>query len=160
MRRPAACLIAAILLATACARSGSTPRPDNVIGGGSARGLRAALEEMRGKPVVVNYWATWCVPCQKEMPRLVAAANKFAGRVGFLGVDVEDDGDAAADFVKRYKMPFRSLADERGAIRRSQKLLGLPATQFYSADGELAFLHQGEIKARELENRIDDLLGG
>jgi hypothetical protein len=94
------------------------------------------------------------------MPRLVAAANKFAGRVGFLGVDVEDDGDAAADFVKRYKMPFRSLADERGAIRRSQKLLGLPATQFYSADGELAFLHQGEIKARELENRIDDLLGG
>lgn len=160
MRRLIACLIAATLLASACAaRSGSKPRADELIAGSPNR-LRSTLKAMRGTPVVVNYWATWCVPCQKEMPRLVAAANKFAGKVGFLGVDVEDDARAAAAFVKRYEIPFRSLADESGAIRRSQKLLGLPATQFYSADGELAFLHQGEIKARDLENRIDDLLSG
>ena len=118
----------------------------------------STLRALRGKPVVVNFWATWCEPCKEEMPRIVAAARRYAGRVHFLGVDVEDDLGAAASFARRYEMTFRSLADPDGKIRRAQRLLGLPVTQFYSSDGELNFMHNGEISAQELEEKIQDVL--
>jgi cytochrome c biogenesis protein CcmG/thiol:disulfide interchange protein DsbE len=118
----------------------------------------STLQSLRGKPIVVNFWATWCEPCKSELPRIVAAARKYAGRVHFLGVDVEDDPKTAASFVRRYEMTFRSLADPDGRIRRDQDLLGLPVTQFYSAAGELNFLHNGEISAEELEEKIEDVL--
>jgi len=117
-----------------------------------------ALRGFRGKPAVVNYWATWCDPCKKEMPRLVAAYEKYKGRVAFLGIDVQDDPDAAPDFARRYRIPFRSLADRAGDIRRKEKILGLPVTQFYDDDGDLAFVHNGEIRSDELEEKIEELL--
>ncbi len=116
------------------------------------------MESLRGKPVVVNFWATWCGPCKEEMPRLVAAAETYAGRVHFLGVDVQDDSASAADFIRRYDIPFRSLSDPDGKIRHAQRLVGLPETQFYSADGELVFLNRGEIQEEELIEKIEDLL--
>ncbi len=126
--------------------------------GGSPEKLRTTLAALRGKPVVVNYWATWCTPCKAEMPRVVDAAQEYAGRVNFLGVNVEDDIEAAQKFVRRYDMSFRSVADPDGKIRRAEKILGLPVTQFYGADGELAFVHQGEIKSKDLEEKIEDVL--
>ncbi len=120
--------------------------------------MAAALRELRGTPVVVNYWATWCEPCKAEMPRLVAAHEKYKGRVAFLGIDVQDDPDAAVDFVRRYRMPFLSLADRGGDIRRKESILGLPVTQFYDADGDVAFVHNGEIRSDELEEKIEGLL--
>jgi cytochrome c biogenesis protein CcmG, thiol:disulfide interchange protein DsbE len=116
------------------------------------------LRASRGKPVVVNFWATWCDPCKKEMPRLVSAHEKYEGRVAFLGIDVQDDPDAAVDFARRYRIPFRSLADRAGDIRRKEKILGLPVTQFYDEDGDLAFVHNGEIRSDELEEKIEELL--
>ena len=113
---------------------------------------------MKGRPVVVNFWATWCEPCKAEMPRLVDASEEYSDRVGFLGVNVEDDIDAAEQFVRDFEIPFRSVADPNGEIRRDEKVLGLPVTQFYGADGDLAYVHQGEIKADELEKRIEDAL--
>jgi hypothetical protein len=92
------------------------------------------------------------------MPRIVDAAEKYEGRVHFLGVDVEDDGKAAASFARRYGMTFRNLSDPDGEIRRDQDLLGLPVTQFYSANGDLSFIHNGEISAKELEDKIEDVL--
>lgn len=118
----------------------------------------STLRSLRGKPVVVNYWATWCGPCKEEMPRIVAAAKKYEGRVHFLGVDVEDDPKSAASFMRRYGMTFRTLSDPDGKIRKDQKLLGLPVTAFYSADGDLSFLHNGEIETGELERNIEDVL--
>lgn len=125
---------------------------------GSVERFEETLETMRGKPVVVNYWATWCAPCKEEMPRLVAAARTYRGKVRFLGVDVQDDRAAARRFADTYKMPFTSLADPQRAIVRDQKILGLPVTQFFRADGELAFVHSGEIEAAELEEKIEELI--
>ena len=120
--------------------------------------MKSTLESLKGKPVVVNYWATWCGPCKEEMPRIVAAAKKYAGRVHFLGVDVQDDVKSAAGFIRRYDMPFRSLSDPDGEIRNAEKVLGLPVTQFYSADGELVFLKHGEIGAKELTEKIEGVI--
>lgn len=128
------------------------------IDAGSPSAFDSALRSLRGKPVVVNYWATWCEPCKSEMPRIVAAAKKYSGRVHFLGVDVEDDTKTAASFARRYGMTFRSLSDPDGKIRRDQDILGLPVTVFYAADGELKFLHNGEIFEKELETKIEEVL--
>jgi thiol-disulfide isomerase/thioredoxin len=124
----------------------------------SATKLAAAIRSMRPKPVVVNYWATWCDPCKKEMPRIVAAAARYRRWVGFIGVNVEDDRDAAQRFADRYHIPFLSYATSKAEVARSQRILGLPVTQFYRADGELAFDHQGEIKTRELNEKIEELI--
>jgi thiol-disulfide isomerase/thioredoxin len=149
-----------LVAAAACSTDGdpSPPPRTSALVDGTPTKLDDTLRSLRGKPVVVNYWATWCGPCKSEMPRLVAAAEKYAGRVHFLGVDVQDSAASAADFIRRYKIPFRSLSDPDGDIRDAQKLVGLPETQFYSEDGELAFLHRGEIDADELNEKIEDLL--
>lgn len=120
--------------------------------------FRAALRERRGVPVVVNYWATWCEPCKAEMPRIVDAALRYEDRVAFLGVDVEDDAAGAVRFARRYGIPFPSLGDPNGAIRRDQRIPGLPVTQFWDAAGNLAFVHNGEIEEQRLRERIDEVL--
>jgi thiol-disulfide isomerase/thioredoxin len=154
-------LFAAIVLVSSC--GGGTPEPAADTGTGavvtsSATKLGAAIRALRPKPVVVNYWATWCEPCKKEMPRLVEAAARYRRRVGFVGVNVEDDRSSARAFAKEYQMPFRSHAMSRAEVERTQDILGLPVTQFYSADGELAFVHQGEISEDDLEEKIRELL--
>jgi cytochrome c biogenesis protein CcmG/thiol:disulfide interchange protein DsbE len=152
--RRAVIAFALLLLAASCGGAPTTGDIDD----GTPGLLEARLEQLEGKPVVVNYWATWCLPCKNEMPHIVDFAKRFEGRVEFVGVNVQDNAEAAADFVKEYGMTFRSIADPKGEIRRAERLLGLPATQFYDAEGELAFLKQGEIKRDELEEKIEDVL--
>jgi len=108
--------------------------------------------------LVVNFWATWCGPCVEEFPRLVEAAHAYADEVAFLGVDVEDDARAAEEFLTRFEVPYPSVGDPKGDIKRAERIVGLPTTQFYRADGELAFVHSGEIEADELTERIDELI--
>ena len=162
MRRVLACLAALCVLGTACGRGdGADPSPvpsTDKLEDGTPDRFDEAVRALRGKPVVVNFWATWCGPCEKEMPRLVRAANTYAGRVHFLGVDVQDSAASAAEFIRRYDIPFRSLSDPDGEIRTAQRLVGLPETQFYGADGELAFLNRGEITEDELIDKIEELL--
>jgi thiol-disulfide isomerase/thioredoxin len=116
------------------------------------------LASMRGKPVVVNFWATWCIPCRSEMPRIVAAAAQYNSKVQFLGVDVEDDTKAADDYARQRGVHYPMIGDGNGAIRSAQHMVGLPVTQFYSSNGQLAFVNNGEIQAADLKKRIDDLL--
>lgn len=161
MRAAAVLTVVLALAAPACGRSSDVVTGASASEGlveGSVEGFAATLEQMRGKPVVVNFWATWCEPCEEEMPRLVEAARRYDGRVHFLGVDVQDDPEAAARFVATYRVPFLSLTDPRRDIVLDQKILGLPVTQFYRADGELAFVHSGEISSDELEEKIETIL--
>ena len=159
MRRTVVVLVGLVAVGVfVVALSRSSPPSVGEISEGSPNVFDSTLRSLRGKPVVVNFWATWCEPCKSEMPRIVAAAEKYEGRVHFLGVDVEDDVKAAAAFARRYKMTFRNLSDPDGTIRRDQKLLGLPVTQFYSAEGELSFLQNGEISAKDLDRKIGDVL--
>ena len=159
--RFACVLLVAVVVFTACG-SDQPPTDENdntgaIVTGSTAR-LSAAVRAMRGTPVVVNYWATWCEPCKEEMPRLVDAAKRYGGKVGFIGVNVEDDRTAARAFARRYHLPFRSYAMPKADVQRAQNILGLPVTQFYRMDGQLAFVHQGEISRDDLVEKIDELL--
>jgi cytochrome c biogenesis protein CcmG/thiol:disulfide interchange protein DsbE len=155
--------VALLLLVCAACHSGTTAAPQRSLEPGkvvpgSVAFLESSLRAMRGKPVVVNYWATWCVPCRAEMPRIAAAASQYGASVHFLGVDVEDDRASAEVFARQLGVRYPMLSDPHGAIRRNQRIVGLPITQFYRADGALAFVNNGEIQAADLKKRIEDLL--
>ena len=157
-----AVLLLVLALAGACrtpTRATSQPslEPGEIVPG-SVDTLKATLHALRGKPVVVNYWATWCIPCRTEMPLLAKAAASYGDDVHFLGVDVEDDTNAARRFARERGVRYPMLSDPRGAIRSDQRIVGLPVTQFYRSDGALAFVNNGEIRADELTKRIQDLL--
>ncbi len=166
--RPLACLLVLLCSCAAPASSGRTGvgnaegSPANLQSGAvvdsTPEGYRATVKSLAARPVVVNFWASWCTPCEEEMPVIVAAAHRYRGRVNFLGVDGQDDPAAAKRFLNRHKMPFPSLGDPRGEIIRAEKLGGLPETKFYRKGGELALVHRGQIDADELEEKIRELI--
>jgi cytochrome c biogenesis protein CcmG/thiol:disulfide interchange protein DsbE len=107
----------------------------------------ARLAEMRGHPVVVNAWASWCPPCRTEMPYFSRAAVRFGRRVAFLGVNAGDTDDKARAFLKTHYVPYPSYVDPHDEIADEIGVrAGLPTTVFYARDGEVAFVHQGQYR--------------
>jgi cytochrome c biogenesis protein CcmG/thiol:disulfide interchange protein DsbE len=116
---------------------------DRLLGGGPAA-YRARLRSLRGHPVVVNDWASWCEPCRREVPLFGRAAARFGRRVAFLGVDAEDDRGAARTFLRERPLPYPSFDDRDQRIAATQgAAVGYPRTAFYDAGGRLVHLKQG-----------------
>lgn len=111
-----------------------------------------------GLPTVVNVWASWCIPCRAEMPRLTKAAQRYKGRVRFLGLNSQDDDASARRFIAQFEIPFPSATDPRGKVSRHLKVLGLPTTFFFAPDGKLVFLRNGEIDAKDLDDKLEELV--
>jgi cytochrome c biogenesis protein CcmG/thiol:disulfide interchange protein DsbE len=115
----------------------------NALESGGARALDARLRALRGHPVVVNVWASWCEPCRYELPFFQRQAVKRGARVAFLGVNSGDNRDDARRLSRRVPMPYPSVEDPRQALAGRYGLAGLPATVFYDARGKLVLVHQG-----------------
>jgi cytochrome c biogenesis protein CcmG, thiol:disulfide interchange protein DsbE len=99
---------------------------------------------LRGYPIVVNFWASWCGPCRFEFPHFQQAAAGYGKRVAFLGIDSEDSDDAARTFLAEAPVPYPSYTDPDKEIAESVGAsLGLPDTAFYDRRGELVYLKQG-----------------
>lgn len=114
---------------------------------GGLDAYRARLETLRGRPVVVNAWASWCGPCKFEMPYFSRAAVRFGRRVAFVGVNAGDtDGDARA-FLRGHYVPYPSYTDPDDRIAQEIGVrAGLPTTVFYGRDGKVAYVHQGQYR--------------
>jgi cytochrome c biogenesis protein CcmG, thiol:disulfide interchange protein DsbE len=95
------------------------------------------LGQLKGTPVVVNVWASWCEPCKKETPLLVDAAKTYAGQVQFLGLDVKDARPSAQQFLRQYGVTYPSLYDAPGTVQHSLDFFGQPDTIFYDASGRV-----------------------
>lgn len=111
--------------------------------------FRSLLDQVRGTPLVVNVWASWCGPCQEEAPRMAAAARANPD-VQFLGIDILDTRVSGRAFLTEHGWTFPSLFDATGAIRDGLGLLGQPVTLFYGADGTLVSSYTGPIPEEEL----------
>ena len=112
------------------------------------------LSELRGRPLVVNLWATWCGQCRKEMPMLQAASVKYAGAVQFVGVDTRD-GPPAGDFLKEIGVTYPQLADVNGTLLKQLRSPGLPVTVVVDADGSIAAKRIGALDARQLDTMVE-----
>jgi len=113
--------------------------------------LRGELRALRGHPVVVNAWASWCGPCKLEFPYFQRAAARLGTEVAFLALNVEDNRGDAQRFLRRAPVPYPSLEDGDGKLLRESApgVKGLPVTIFYDADGERTFVHQGGYRSED-----------
>ena len=122
----------------------------NVLLGGGPTAFKAQLTALRGTPVVVNQWASWCGPCRFEFPFFRDQARKYEGRVAFLGVNSKDSLQEAGEFLQRMPVPFPHYYDKDAEVARVFKGgRSWPSTAFYDASGELVFTHQGQYRSAE-----------
>lgn len=110
------------------------------------------------KPMVVNLWASWCIPCRSEAPLLREAHAAFGDDVTFLGIATEDTPADSLAFLDEFDLTFENRADRPGAIRGHLGVMGLPATVFVRPGGDILRTHFGVIDDSALALGIDDLL--
>jgi cytochrome c biogenesis protein CcmG/thiol:disulfide interchange protein DsbE len=111
---------------------------------GEVEAFRARIEELRGHPVVVNKWASWCGPCRAEFPFFQSQAAKRGEEIAFLGVDAQDSDDAAKTFLEELPLPYPSYSDPD--LKISAELdaeTEFPATAFFDRDGKQVYVHRG-----------------
>jgi thiol-disulfide isomerase/thioredoxin len=120
--------------------------------------FEAMVADVRGTPLVVNFWATWCEPCEREVPLLAAAAEEHRDVVQFLGVDILDSPGSAREFLRRYDVPYPNVRDDLGATRDAVGGVGQPVTVFYGADGQVVARVGGELAPEELDANLDAIV--
>lgn len=114
---------------------------------GGLPAYRARLATLKGRPVVVNAWASWCGPCKFEMPYFARTAVRFGRRVAFVGVNAGDSNDDARKFLRSHYVPYPSYVDPHDEIAHEVGVrAGLPTTVFYGRDGEVTAVHQGQYR--------------
>ena len=141
-----ALLCAAALVTAACGGSGSSSvdgLPDIELVSADG-GDPLQLAELEG-PVLVNVWATWCVPCKKELPDLQAIADDPSVEVDVIGINVGDEPQAIDDFLTQLEVGFPNYTDPDGIVQTEFAISGLPATIAVRADGSVAEVHQGPL---------------
>ena len=126
-----------------------------LLGGGPAA-FKARLAALRGYPVVVNKWASWCGPCRAEFPDFQRASVKYGKRVAFMGVNGNDNHGDALKFLKQYPTPYPSYEDPSGTIAQVfNAVAAFPTTVFYDRSGKVSFIHQGQyLTGAKLEQDI------
>jgi len=116
-----------------------------------------SLARAGGRPVVVNFWASWCVPCRAEMPALQAASRRLAGRVAFLGVNHRDGAGAAADLLTETGVTYPSGRDPEGRVAVAFGARGMPTTAFVDAGGTVVELRTGPLTSEQLLSIVERL---
>jgi cytochrome c biogenesis protein CcmG/thiol:disulfide interchange protein DsbE len=110
---------------------------------GGVAAFEKRIAALRGYPVVVNVWASWCGPCRFEFPHFQRAGAQYGKRVAFLGIDSQDSADEAHRYLREVPVPYPSYEDPDEEISESVDAFALPATAFYDREGELVFTKQG-----------------
>jgi cytochrome c biogenesis protein CcmG, thiol:disulfide interchange protein DsbE len=111
-------------------------------------------EDLHGRPLVLNVWASWCGPCRAEMPAFQQVYLHAKDQVGFLGLDSRDVVDAARRFAAQTGLTYRLAADSDGQAAAKLGAAGLPTTLFIGPDGSLRGRHVGALTAAELRAAI------
>jgi thiol-disulfide isomerase/thioredoxin len=173
-RRSAVAAFAVVVLALAACGSGSggdygggvpdykkalagAPKPlaelydqaDQLLPGGDDA-FQQRLADLRGHPVVVNKWASWCGPCREEMPWLQREAAKRGKRIAFIGVDSRDSAAAAKEFLNEFPVPYPSYTDPGDDIAKAiNATIGTPATAIYDSSGKEVHVQQGQYASQD-----------
>lgn len=144
----------------ACGGSGTKGDPAAAppFSGTTFEGQALNLSEYAGRPVVINFWASWCAPCRTEMPLLNRTARENADRgVVFLGVAARDNADSARTFLREVSVSYPNIHDTDNTIATRYKVSGLPVTVFIGRDGRIARHWFGAIGEDQLTTFVDDI---
>lgn len=120
------------------------PRPAQgagLLAGGES--LSGRLEALRGRPVVLNAWASWCPPCREELPLFADAWRRFSSRADFIGADLEDEGESARRLLSEVRLPYRSYAATLAEVSEVAPARGPPVTIFIGPSGRVLYDHIG-----------------
>jgi cytochrome c biogenesis protein CcmG, thiol:disulfide interchange protein DsbE len=112
--------------------------------------LGARLRRLRGYPVVLNAWASWCAPCRDELPLMARAAARFGRRVAFVGADVDDSTSAARALLDGEELSYPSYRTTAAELRSMTPIVGFPTTIFFDRRGRLIRSHQGQYASEAL----------
>jgi peroxiredoxin len=141
MQNRIAGMVAAVILALpAVAAAPSGPAPQFTLP--SKAGSDVSLGQYKGQIVMINFWASWCVPCRQEMPMLEDIYKKY-NKLGFtlIGVNVEPDSKAADDWLKQTPVSFPVLYDKESKVSKMYNVSGMPTTVIIDRKGNLRYLH-------------------
>ena len=123
-------------------------------------GSEVALASYAGKPLILNFWATWCVPCAQEHPNLVEAARRWGSDVQFVGIVYQDKNEAVEAWLARHGgKAFPTLIDVNAKAAIAYGVYGVPETYFIGPDGIIRDKHVGPIPWPTLESQVRSLLG-
>lgn len=154
-RLPIIGLVAVVLagLAIAEALSGTrsaTGRPAHALPTAVLHPPRVTLADVRGRPVIVHFWASWCGPCTKEAAQLARLNAQLHGRAALIGVDWSDNTADAAAFIRRHGWTFANLIDHNGTTGNAYGISGLPTTFVLDRNGRVVRRLTGPQTARGL----------
>jgi cytochrome c biogenesis protein CcmG/thiol:disulfide interchange protein DsbE len=115
------------------------------------------LSRMGGKPVLINFWATWCIPCKSEMPLLEQYYLKLKDKIAFYGIDQQETTNVIEPYLKGNGITFPILMDETGEVTRTYFIQGFPTTFFVDGDGILRALQIGPLTIDEIKTNLEKL---
>jgi len=138
------CVIGALVAAELLTAGGGTSsRPAPELPSEVLAGPRTDLASLRGKPALVNFWASWCDPCKEEAPELKRFDESLGDRANLVGVDWGDAADNARQFIARSGWTYPILRDPSQKVGTAYGLNGLPTTFVLNADGDIVRTLQG-----------------
>jgi thiol-disulfide isomerase/thioredoxin len=122
-------------------------------------GHRVRLADYRGKVVLLDFWATWCVPCRNAIPHFIELQNEYRGRgLQILGISLDDDEKPVRAFYEEFKMNYPVALGDAGLAQRYGGILGLPVSLIIGCDGRIYSKHSGETSVSTIEAELRPLL--
>ena len=122
-------------------------------------GTSITLSELQGKPVIINFWATWCGPCVKEMPAFERLKDDFGDKIGIIAVNCGDDAGTVKDFMEENGYTFPVVLDEEYSISMLYPTNSIPYTVVVDAEGKVTHISTGALDADTMYERYKEALG-
>ena len=108
-------------------------------------GKKISLVDFSGKPIIINFWATWCPPCKNEIPLLQEFSKVYQESAAMIGINVMESNTVVKEFVKMNEITFPILLDSDGRIQETYRIIGLPTTYFVDENKILRAQHIGAL---------------